>query len=363
VSVKIGEKRRFSTDTWLLLCHSRAMKFGQQFTEHLVVARYRGTAGWSDIEVVPFGELELSPAAMVLHYGQAIFEGLKAYRQPDGAIALFRPDENGVRFDRSARRLAMPPLPDGMFLAACRAIVEADAAAVPSASGESLYLRPVMVATEAALGVRPADEYLFTVMASPAGPYFPGGLTPINVLASEDYVRAAPGGTGAAKCSGNYAASLIAKRQATERGCDEALWLDAIERRWVEELGGMNFVAVNGSTIVTPPAGDTILDGVTRKSLLTLAPTLGYETVERPIAIDELTTPGAFTEAFACGTAAVIVPIGAVHTRDGVVPIADGEPGAITVRLREALLAVQEGRAEDQFGWRTPVTAATYAAS
>jgi branched-chain amino acid aminotransferase len=322
------------------------------------VARHDGDAGWGEVEIVPFGDLTLSPAAMVLHYGQAIFEGLKAFRQPDGSIALFRPADNAARFDRSADRLAMPPLAPGMFLDACTRLVQTDAAEVPSAPGQSLYLRPTMDATEAALGVRPADEYAFVVLASPVGAYFSSGVQPITVWACEDYVRAAPGGTGAAKCSGNYAASLIAKRQATLEGCDEALWLDARERRFLEELGGMNVFAVaesaDGPVLVTPPLSDTILDGVTRRSILELATALGYKSEERPVALDEL-TGGAFVEAFACGTAAVIVPIGAVKSTAGAWTIGDGQPGAITMQLREALVAIQEGRAADPSGWRYAV--------
>ena len=333
--------------------------FGRQFTDHMAVARYGPGRGWTDVEVVPFSELSLSPAAMVFHYGQAIFEGLKAFRQPDGAVSLFRPDENARRLNGSARRLAMPELPEETFTAACAELVRADQHWVSSTSGQSLYLRPMMIATEAGLGVRPAGEYLFAVIASPVGSYFVAGARPITVWASEDYVRAAPGGTGAAKCAGNYAASLAAKAQATAHACDEALWLDAGEHRWIEELGGMNIVLVadgaHGSALVTPPIHGTILDGVTRKSLLELGGSLGYQIDERPVAIDELRQPGAFREAFACGTAAVVAPIGAVRSASGHWTIGDGEAGPITNRLRDDLVALQEGRADDPFGWRVQV--------
>jgi len=325
--------------------------FGRSFIDEMVVARC--SAGtWSDVEIVPFGDMAMSPAALSLHYGQEIFEGLKAYRQPDGSVALFRPDDNAARFDLSADRLAMTRLPVGMFTASCAELVRRNEAAVPSVPGQSLYLRPLMIATEAALGVRPATEYLYAVIASPAGSYFAGGIKPLSVWTTDKYVRAVAGGTGAAKCAGNYAASLAAKAEASEHGCDEALWLDGLERRWIEELSGMNVVFVAGNTLVTPPATGTILDGITRKSILRLAGDRGYQVAERQIAIDEV-FEGAFDEAFACGTAAVIAPIGTIHSSQREVVF--GEAGAVALQLREALLSLQEGRADDPYGWRVPV--------
>ena len=333
--------------------------FGRTFTPHMVVARYADES-WSRSEVRAFEPLSLSPAAMVLHYGQAIFEGIKAFRQSDGSVALFRADLNAVRFDRSARRLAMPPLTDGMFVSACLDLVRADEAWVPTVEGQSLYLQPKMIATESGLGVRAASEYLFLIIASPAGSYFAAGMRPITVWVAEDLTRAAPHGTGAAKAAGNYAASLAAKADAVSRGCDEVLFLDAVERRWVEELSGMNVVFVstrNGRTMLTsPPAEGTILDGVTRRSILELAAYLGYEVVERPVAIAEV-LDGAFDEAFACGTAAVVAPIGRVQSESRDRPLGDGEIGPVTARLRTALVDIQEGRTDDPFGWRVPVTA------
>jgi branched-chain amino acid aminotransferase len=323
--------------------------FGKSFSDHMAIARIAGA--WGDVAIVPFADVPLSPAAMVLHYGQAIFEGLKAYRQPDGSVCLFRPADNAARFEQSARRLAMPPLAPQTFLDACDALVRADADCVPSGPGETLYLRPMLFASEAALGVRPADEYLFLVIASPVDAYFGDTVRPITVWADPALVRAAPGGTGAAKCSGNYAASLVAKQTATANGCAEALWLDALHHRFIEELGGMNFMAVRDGTVVTPPLSDTILDGVTRRSLLTLAGDLGYATEERPVTLDELTS-GAFDEAFACGTAAVVAPIGGVRSAEGEWTVGDGEPGPVTLQLRDALLAIQEGRAADHQSWR-----------
>lgn len=334
--------------------------FGRTFTPHMAVARY-ARGNWSTADVVPFEALSLSPAAMVLHYGQAIFEGTKAFRQPDGSVALFRPDLNAARFDRSARRLAMPALPDGMFVRSCRDLVGVDEAWVPAVAGQSLYLQPKMIATESGLGVRAAQEYLFLVIASPAGSYFAAGTRPITVWVAEHLTRAAPHGTGAAKAAGNYAASLAAKAAAVEQGCDEVLFLDAVERRWVEELSGMNVVFVSTrdgrTTIISPPAEGTILDGVTRRSILELARHAGCEVVERPVAVDEV-FDSAFDEMFACGTAAVVAPIGTVRSQSRLRVFGNGETGPVTARLRQALVDVQEGRADDVFGWRLPVAAA-----
>jgi branched-chain amino acid aminotransferase len=293
--------------------------------------------------------MALSPAAMVLHYGQAIFEGLKAYRQPDGAVSLFRVDQNAARFNRSATRMAMPDLPVELFIDACEQVVRADVDWVPTRAGQSLYLRPFMFATEPHLGVRTANEQLFSVIASPVDTFFPGGVRPIAICSAGSAVRAAPGGLGAAKCAANYSASLRTKTDAVADGFDEVLWLDSTEHRFAEELSGMNLFVVRGDTIVTPPTSDTILEGVTRASLLALAPTLGLQVQEERLDAFDLRAD----EAFACGTAAVIAPIGRL---DGTA-IGDGTAGAVTLRLREALVAIQEGRADDPFGWMTPVSA------
>jgi len=249
--------------------------FGRYFTDHMVTIRWTEGKGWHDARVEPYHALELAPSAMVLHYGQAIFEGLKAYRRPDKSIASFRPQANAERFRASARRLAMPELPDELFLGSLRELIAVDERWVPEADEESLYLRPLMIATESGLGVRPAKEYLYALLGSPAGSYFSGGLKPVAVWLCTEYVRAAPGGTGAAKFAGNYAASLQAQAQAAEQGCDQVVWLDAVERRWIEEMGGMNlfFVFGTGSTarVVTPALTGTLLPGITRDSLLRLA--------------------------------------------------------------------------------------------
>ncbi|MCC6648624.1 MAG: branched-chain amino acid aminotransferase [Polyangiaceae bacterium] len=332
--------------------------FGRFFTDHMVSIRYVEGQGWLRGALEAYAPITLDPAASVLHYGQAIFEGFKAYRA-DGGIVTFRPDANARRFARSAERLAMPPLPVETFIAAADALIARDAAWVPTAPDTSLYLRPLMIATEGVLGVRPAHEYLFLLFASPAGAYFSGGVKPVSVWISEDYVRAAPGGTGTAKCAGNYAASLVAQRDALAKGCDQVVWIDAVERKWIEEMGGMNvmFVYEEGGkpSLVTPDlSSGTLLPGVTRDSLLTLARDRGWRATERRVSVDELTADiasGKLKEAFACGTAAVITPIGLVKSARGAWTIADGQPGKVTMDLRHQLLELQHGRAPDPHGW------------
>lgn len=332
--------------------------FGRVFTDHMVSIRYTEGRGWHDAQLVPYAPIELDPATNFIHYGQAIFEGLKAYRQADGSIATFRPEANARRFNRSADRLAMPHLPEELFLASIEALVRQDAGWVPDDPEKSLYLRPFMFATEVGLGVRPANEYLYLLIASPAGAYFPQGVKPVSVWLSQDYVRAAPGGTGEAKCAGNYAASLVAQAAAAAKGCDQVVWLDAVERRWVEEMGGMNLYFVHGSgpdaRVVTPALTGSLLPGVTRDSLLTLAADLGYGVGEERISVEqwrEGTVSGELTEVFACGTAAVITPVGQVRSEQGDWTVGDGAPGEVTSRLRSALLAIQTGQAPDPHGW------------
>ena len=333
--------------------------FGRYFTDHMVSIAWDAGRGWHDAQLVPYASLSLDPASMVLHYGQAIFEGLKAYVQPDGSIATFRPVENARRFQRSARRMAMPELPEDLFLASIEALVAQDHGWVSSEPEHSLYLRPFMFSTEVGLGVRPASSYLYLLIAGPAGAYFPRGVKPVTVWLSTEYTRAAPGGTGEAKFAGNYAASLIAQAQAAERGCDQVVWLDANEHRWVEEMGGMNLCFVYGSgdsaRIVTPALTGTLLPGVTRDSLLTLAGDLGYGAEEGRISTDawrEGNASGEITEVFACGTAAVITPVGAVKSAEHSWTVGDGGTGPVTARLRAALLDIQTGHAPDPHGWR-----------
>jgi branched-chain amino acid aminotransferase len=328
--------------------------FGRFFTDHMVMIKWTEGVGWHDAELVPYAPLSIDPANMTLHYAQTIFEGLKAYRQADGSIALFRPEENARRFQRSARRMAMPELTVETFIAAVEALVGQDRAWVPPSGEETLYLRPFMFATEIGVGVRPANEFLFMVIASPAGAYFAGGVKPVSVWLSEEYVRAAPGGTGEAKAGGNYASSLVAQAQASAHGCDQVVWLDAIERRWIEEMGTNNLFFVYGDRLMTPELTGTLLPGVTRDSVLRVAADLGYEVQEGRISVDDWrqgNADGSITEVFGCGTAAVITPVGTVCSAGGDWTVADGEPGEVTMRLRKALTDIQTGAAPDSHGW------------
>ncbi len=331
--------------------------FGKHFTDHMAIATWTKGAGWHDAAVVPYGPLQLDPAAAVLHYAQEVFEGMKVYRHADGSVWSFRPEANAARLARSARRLALPEVPEQMFLEAVTSLVRADEAWVPSGGESSLYLRPFMVATEAFLGVRSAHEVKFLVIASPAGSYFTGGVKPVSIWLSQDYTRAAFGGTGSAKCGGNYAASLAAQDEAHEHGCDQVCFLDATERRYVEELGGMNlFFVHDDGTIVTPELTGTILEGITRASILELAEDLGHEVSERRVSIDEWregVASGRITEVFACGTAAVVTPVGKLVSRDGELVHGTGGPGEVTATIRRQLLDVQYGRAQDPHGWMT----------
>ena len=333
--------------------------FGLYFTDHMFVSTWTPDAGWHDSRVKPYGPFSIDPATSVLHYAQEIFEGMKAYRHADGSVWIFRPDMNAARFGRSAARLALPRLPDADFIAAVEALVRTDIDWVPGGGEKSLYLRPFMFADEVGLGVRPSDSARFLLIASPAGNYFPGPLRPVSLWLSQEYVRAAPGGTGAAKTGGNYASSLVAQQEAIDNGCDQVVFLDAVEHRWLEELGGMNvFLVQDDRTLVTPPLGGTILEGVTRDSVITLARELGYTVEERPVDVDEWrkgATDGSVVEAFACGTAAVITPIGALRWPGGEAVAGDGSPGAVTTELRTALMDIQYGRRPDTHGWLHPV--------
>ncbi|WP_432498479.1 branched-chain amino acid aminotransferase [Kineococcus auxinigenes] len=331
--------------------------FGKHFTDHMATATWTRGTGWHDAAIVPYGPLQLDPAAAVLHYAQEVFEGMKVYRHADGSVWSFRPEANAARLARSARRMALPEVPEQMFLEAITSLVRADEAWVPSGGESSLYLRPFMVATEAFLGVRSAHEVKFLVIASPAGNYFTGGVKPVSIWLSQDYTRAAFGGTGSAKCGGNYAASLAAQDEAHANGCDQVCFLDATERRYVEELGGMNlFFVHDDGTIVTPELTGTILEGITRASILELAKDLGHGVAERRVSIDEWregVASGRITEVFACGTAAVVTPVGKLVSRDGELVHGTGGPGEVTSTIREKLLDLQYGRAQDTRGWTT----------
>ncbi|RBY82139.1 branched chain amino acid aminotransferase [Geodermatophilus sp. TF02-6] len=332
--------------------------FGRYFTDSMFIARYRAGEGWYDARLTGYAPLQVDPATAALHYAQSIFEGLKAYVQPDGSVATFRPEANAARFVRGAKRLAMPPVPEEAFIAAVDALVDAERDWVPTGPDQTLYLRPYQLASEPFLGVRPANEYLFLAIASPAGAYFSRGVHPVTVYLSEEYIRAAPGGTGDIKSAGNYAASLLAQEEAIAAGCDQVVWLDAVEKRYVEEMGTNNLFFVLGegddAELVTPELTGTLLAGITRDSLITVARELGYRVTERKFSVEEWrrgVTDGTVTETFGCGTAAVITPVGEVKARTGGFVIGDGGPGPLTMRLREHLLDVQHGRVPDTHGW------------
>ena len=297
----------------------------------------------------------MDPATAVLHYAQEIFEGLKAYRTADGGISLFRADANAARFRTSARRMAMAELPEQIFLDSLRELVAVDRDWVPDDEEASLYLRPFMFASEVFLGVKPSSEYLYMVIASPVGSYFKGGVAPVSVWVSQEYTRAAPGGTGAAKCGGNYAASLAPMTEAFEHGCDQVVYLDAVERSSVDELGGMTvFFVFDDGSLATPPLTGTILPGITRDSILALAAASGTEVREEPYSYARWradAASGRLREAFACGTAAVITPIGTVRSEEGEFVVGDGGTGEVTATLRQTLVDIQRGRATDPYGW------------
>jgi branched-chain amino acid aminotransferase len=323
----------------------------------MVICEWDEKNGWAEPELVPYGPISLDPATAVFHYGQEIFEGMKAYRQPDGGIALFRPEANAKRFARSAARLALPEMPIELFLETVEALVKQDAGWVPSKVGESLYIRPFMIATEVGLGVRPSNKATYILIATPAGAYFDPSKA-VSVWISTEYVRASQGGTGEAKCGGNYAASLVAQKAAAKQGCDQVVWLDAVERKWVEEMGGMNLYFVKGkgadATIFTPQLTGTLLPGVTRDSILSVAADLGYKVEEGMISTTDWQNgiaSGEITETFACGTAAVVSPIGQAKSAMGTWVTGDGQPGTITMQIRNHLLGIQHGNIEDKHGW------------
>jgi branched-chain amino acid aminotransferase len=333
--------------------------FGEVFTDHMITIRWTEADGWHDASLEPYGPFTLDPATSVFHYAQEIFEGLKAYRTRGGEIVAFRPQANAARFNRSAARMAMPELPPGLFLRALEVLVSQDREWVPTAPEHSLYLRPFMIAIQRGLGVnRPSGSYVFAVIASPAAAYFRDGVHPVTVWLSGDYSRAAPGGTGEAKCGGNYAASFAGQLQAVAHGCDQVVWLDAAEHRWVEEMGGMNLFFVYGSgpqaRLVTPALTGTLLPGITRDTLLKLGPDLGVPAEEAAVSVGQWRADcesGELTEVFACGTAAVITPVGVVRGSAGEWAIGDGTPGPVTRRLREELLGIQYGHRPDPYGW------------
>ena len=328
--------------------------FGRVFSDHMVTIRYTEGKGWHSATIGPRGPLQMDPASAVLHYSQEIFEGLKAYRTKEGGAVMFRPIENARRFQRSAERLAMPKLPEDVFVESLNQLVNVDRDWIPDGDG-SLYIRPYMFANEIFLGVKPSSNYLFIVIASSVGSYFKSAADAVSVWVTPDYTRAAPGGTGAAKCGGNYAASLLAQAEATRHGCDQVVFLDAVERKWIEELGGMNvFFVFNDGSMSTPPLGGTILPGVTRSSLITLAKDKGIPVREERYSYDQWKADarsGRLREAFACGTAAVVTPIGTVRAPEGEFVIGNGGSGVRTAELKGALVDIQRCRAPDPHKW------------
>jgi branched-chain amino acid aminotransferase len=328
--------------------------FGQIFTERMLTARWDARAGWHDARIEPYGPLALDPAAKVYHYAQEVFEGLKAYRWPDGRVVLFRPRMNAARLNRSAARLALPEVPEGLFLEGIDTLVRLECDWIPSAAGTSLYIRPTLIAVEPTLGVRPSEECLFFVILSPVGAYYAAGFHPVRILVEDHYVRAVPGGTGAAKTGGNYAASLIAGLKAKERGFEQVLWLDGARHRFVEEVGAMNIFFVVEGVLVTPPLSDSFLAGVTRDSVIELAGTLGVRVEERPVDIHDLldgVRGGRVSEAFGTGTAAVVSPVGVLGYRDESFTVGSGGVGPVTQLMYDTLTGIQRGLLPDRFGW------------
>lgn len=328
--------------------------FGKLFTDRMLVVEWKAGTGWCDARIEPYGPFMLDPACAVLHYAQEIFEGLKAYKWADGRVALFRPEMNARRFQQSAARMCMPEIPEEIFLKGIEQLVALEQAWIPTADSTSLYIRPTLIAVDPVLGVKPSDHYYFYVILSPVGAYYAAGFNPINILVEDHYVRAVPGGTGEAKTGGNYASSLMAAQEAKKNGFDQVLWLDGRERRYIEEVGAMNMFFAYGKKIVTAPLSGSILSGVTRDSVLKLAPTLGYQVEERQIDVNELMNDiraGKVTEAFGSGTAAVITPVGKLCYKDDCFQLTGGKVGEITQNLYDTLTGIQTGKIADTFGW------------
>ena len=333
--------------------------FGKYTTDHMFLMDYSQEKGWHNPRIEPYGALRLDPSAMVLHYNQEVFEGLKAYHLEDGGIGLFRPEKNIERMNASARRMVMPELDPDLFLRAMKELILLDRAWIPKSEGTSLYIRPTMIASEPALGVRPARKYLFFIVLGPVGAYYPEGFNPTKIFVSDHYVRAVRGGVGEAKTSGNYGATLYVSREASEKGYTQVLWLDAIERKYVEEVGTSNIFFFINDELVTPPLGGTILPGVTRDSVLQLAGHWGIHAVERQISIDEVVEGcknKSLKEMFATGTAAVISPVGLISYKEEDFQVADGQTGELSKKFYDEITGIQYGRKEDPFGWRVGIT-------
>ncbi len=332
--------------------------FGHIFTDHMFMMNYTEGKGWHDARIVPYGNISLDPSAMVFHYGQEMFEGLKAYRGEDDTIYLFRPDMNAKRANASNERLCIPEIPEDMFVEAVKAVVDIDRDWVPSDPGTSLYIRPFVIATDEFLGVAPSKTYLFIVILSPSGAYYESGLAPVGIWIEDEYVRAVKGGMGFAKTGGNYAASLIAQVKAHDSGYSQVLWLDGVERKYIEEVGAMNIMFKIGGKVITPALNGSILPGITRNSILHVCRSWGYEVEERRISVDELVAAakdGSLEEVWGTGTAAVVSPVGKLRYMDDVMTIGDGGIGELTQKLYDELTGIQWGKREDPYGWRIEV--------
>ena len=331
-----------------------SLEFGTVFADHIYLQEWHLDRGWHDARIEPYGSFSLDPAACVLHYAQAIFDGLKAFRQPDGKVKLFRPRKHAERLINSARRMCIPPLEVEQIIQSFVTLVDLDRDWVPRSHGTSLYVRPTIVATEPYLGVRPSTSYLYFVILSPVGSYYGGGMQPVKILVADEYVRAVEGGVGAAKTAGNYAASLYAAEQAKHKGYAQVLWLDGVHRRYVDEVGTMNIMLRVGDEVLTPPLSGTILPGITRDSVLTILRDWGIPVAERPISIEDVVEAharGTLREVWGTGTAAAISPVGELGYRDRQLVVNDGRIGELTQRLYDTLLGIQYGTQPDIFGW------------
>jgi branched-chain amino acid aminotransferase len=333
--------------------------FGQQFTDYMFTLEYNKEKGWHNPQIKPYEPLILDPAALVFHYSQEIFEGQKAYKTPSGDILLFRPKDNALRLNQSAERMCMPPIPVEDFLQYESEILKLEQRWIPQQKGTALYMRPTMIGTEAILGVRPSSEFLFYIILSPSGPYFPAGFNPVGLWVSREVSRAAEGGTGAVKAGGNYGGSLVAIKTAVEKGYSQVLWLDAKEHRYVEEVGAMNIFFVIEGRLITPPLSGSILPGITRKSIMELAADMGIPCEEKMITIDELCEgieAGKVTEGFGAGTAAVVSPIGIINVDDRDYTINNNQTGPWSKKLYDELTGIQYGQRPDKYGWVHKVT-------
>jgi len=332
--------------------------FGKTFTDHMFLMNYDAGQGWHDARIVPYGPLSLEPACMVLHYAQELFEGMKAYRTPEGRVQLFRPFENARRFNNSCERMCVPPIDEDFFVEAVKAVVKVDQAWVPHKKGASLYIRPFVFATDASLGVHASHSYLFAIILCPVGAYYAEGINPVKIFVEDEDVRAVRGGTGFAKCGGNYAASIRAGERAEQKGFTQVLWLDGVERKYIEEVGSMNVMFQIDGTVVTPKLTGSVLPGITRKSCIELVKAWGIPVEERLLPAEELFSAaegGKLDEAWGTGTAAVVSPIGEMVWEDRRVEVSGGKIGALTQRLYDTITGIQWGTQPDPYGWTVPV--------